>query len=846
MNTRSLLVGAVLIATAPFPAQAFEEQNEAMAWVAAKFADRSAAEAKPGWLEITDPGETILKQRSPGGPLKASGIPYAHGIYTGGVKRLTVHLAQPAKSFSAIAALDLNWRGRGARNERAVFSIEVEGKTMQPAVQVDGGGTGRPMTVLLNGATEFSLLVSPSSSDPRPVTGLWANAQVVLENGQSVWLDELPVAPLNTGPSRQPPFSFTYGGKASDRLLGSWEVARSSRSLDRDRTEYTVQWRDRESGLAVRAVAVSYGDYPAIEWTLFFRNEGRADTPVLENIQALDTVIERDGDGEFLLHHFKGSQTSPTDYEPRETSLIPGARADFLSEGRPTSKELCYFDVAWPGKALLIGLGWPGQWSAGFMRDGDRGLRLQAGQGHTHFRLHPGEEARSPLVVLLFSRGDWIRAQNTWRRWMLAHNSPRPANRPLGQAFWSCFNSLEFADIDERKNVEALDRLLAAGIKPDFWELDAGWYVNNGQWTNTGTWTADPIRFPHGLDSLLRAIHSRGLKTQVWFEPERVNRGTALWNDHPEWLLRCPQWEHTENATDPDRQAFRDNRLLNLGNPEARRWLVSLIDGYVRKGIDFYRTDFNFDPLPFWQAADAADPDRQGLTENKYVTGFLGYLDDLMRLHPNLMFDTCASGGRRIDLETLRRGFPVTRSDYFAEPAGAQNLTYGIAFWIPRYGTGTIGFDRYTNRSAWGPWPGIAWDLRRPGLDLGALRQMAEECRSLESYFYGDYYPLTEYHSTNDVWMAWQFDRPELGTGMIQAFRRADSAYDSAVLQLHGLVPDAEYEIVNLDRPGTTLRTGQSLLESGLKLSLPEAPLAQILLYRKLTKKNRSSLDGYR
>ena len=53
----------------------------------------------------------------------------------------------------------------------------------------------------------------------------------------------------------------------------------------------------------------------------------------------------------------------------------------------------------------------------------------------TRFKLHPGEEVRTPLVAVQFWRGDWLRAQNIWRRWMLAHNVPRPGGK-LPPANW--------------------------------------------------------------------------------------------------------------------------------------------------------------------------------------------------------------------------------------------------------------------------------------------------------------------------------------------------------------------------------------------------------------------------
>ena len=71
---------------------------------------------------------------------------------------------------------------------------------------------------------------------------------------------------------------------------------------------------DPKSGLQLRCVSVEYHDFPTIEWTLYFKNTSNSDTQILENIQPLDTRFERNGDGEFTLHHSKGTPVSPNDY----------------------------------------------------------------------------------------------------------------------------------------------------------------------------------------------------------------------------------------------------------------------------------------------------------------------------------------------------------------------------------------------------------------------------------------------------------------------------------------------------------------------------------------------------
>jgi hypothetical protein len=79
--------------------------------------------------------------------------------------------------------------------------------------------------------------------------------------------------------------------------------------------------------------------------------------------------------------------------------------------------------------------------------------------------------------------------------------------------------------------------------------------------------------------------------------------------------------------------ALLDGILLNLGHPEALRWLIEHTAKVItEQGIDLYRQDFNMDPLEHWRRAD--DPDRQGMTENLYVQGYLTFWGELRRRFP--------------------------------------------------------------------------------------------------------------------------------------------------------------------------------------------------------------------
>ena len=626
------------------------------------------------------------------------------------------------------------------------------------------------------------------------------------------------------------PFSFQLGELGSRAWLARATPTRSTRTLDAARTEQTLTWRDAQSGLEVRCVTVQYADFPAVEWTLHIKNIGTTDTAILSNIQALDGAFAGTTPGhDYVLHHNTGSVSRRDDYEPHITPLGPGATQRVAtSGGRPSESALPFFNVAWgsaaadsadPAAGVLIAIGWPGQWGADFVREGDGPLHVRAGQEQTHFKLHPGEEVRAPLIALLFYTGDPIDGQNAWRRWMIAHNTPRPGGDLMTHQIAGCSSHYfgEMAGADEASQITFIDRYRETGFDLDYWWMDAGWYPNRGGWPDTGTWEIDRARFPCGFRPISEHAHAQGVKTILWFEPERVRPGTWLDTEHPDWLLG----------------PIGEQKLLDLGNEAARMWLTDHVHALLEsEAIDLYRQDFNMDSLPYWRANDA--PDRQGISEIRHVTGYLAFWDELLRRNPKLRIDTCSSGGRRLDLETLRRSVPLWRSDYILEPIGVQACGFAIASWIPFTGTGVQSADLYSMRSWLSPYVNLLWDARNPELDYPLLRKLIEQWREIAPLYAGDYYPLTPYSLEKDAWLAWQYHDPAADKGAVQAFRRAESAEGAQQFKLRGLDPAAQYTWTDLDQPEQVNQvSGRELMEQGLLVAIAEQPGARIITYQR-------------
>ncbi len=758
-------------------------------------------------------------------PMKIGRREYTSGLSIHAPARIIIRLPMPGQKFSAVIGIDRNasMPGQGS----VVFKVLVADQEVFRSSVLRGADPGKKIDVELDGARQFVLEVEDAGDGIAFDTADWADARVTLQDGTVLFLGGAQSGNFNTAL----PFSFDYDGKPSTELLAEWNVDRAERKLDDRRTERVAVYTDPKTGLEVRCEAIVYHDYPTVEWTVYFNNRGSQATPILANIQGIDTMFTRGQSGEFTLHYQEGSTASPSEYQPLVKVLDAGASIKLApTGGRATSEYLPYFNLQWHGAGAIVALGWPGQWEATFQPHGARTIKVTGGQQSTHMSLQPGEQIRTPLTVVQFWRGNTVRAQNIWRRWMVAHNLPRPGGK-LPAPQWSATSAAQLAEMmmaNEENQIEFINRYLDHDLKIDFWWMDYAWFYYQGDDIRYET---DLGRFPRGLRAITDHARSRGVRSMVWFEPENRSASHRIWQQHPEWMLADGNWG-----------------LVDLGKPEALSWITDMVHGQLEKeGIDFYRSDYNTEPLRFWRKQDASD--RQGMTENKYITGYLAFWDELLRRDPDRMIDACSSGGRRNDLETMRRSVPLWRSDYnnvayvvfnyriaprHHLAKTLQNHTYGLSRWLPYFGTAARDDDLYIFRSGMCPAIVSAWDVRRNDIDFALLRRMTGQWRDVADYYLGDYYPLTPYSRSEEVWMAWQFDRPDLSGGLVQAFRRAASPMSAATFKLSGLVPDASYDVIDLDTDQSLTLTGAQLMDPGLPVAIENRSAAALVRYEKL------------
>ncbi len=663
----------------------------------------------------------------------------------------------------------------------------------------------------------------------------------------------------------QPPISFVHDRQGSSALLKNWPKKTETRQLDSIRTEHTVLWTDPKTGFQFRLEAVEFADSPVVEWTAYFKNDGKLDAPILEYVQALDVSFPVAGEGIPTILYSKGCGVMDT-YALQKKPLNQLESFQISSEsGGKTVETIPFFDIQTGGRGLIGALGWPGTWAINFSRPTEAAIAVTAGMGTTHLSLHPGEEIRTPEILLLPWEGDDIDAHNVLRRHILKYHTPqydgKPVVLPISHLGWGGMKTSTSLRLIEQITKENI------GFE-NFW-MDAGWYgadrpveefqeFGKEDWfLHAGNWRVNEVPHPDGkgLRPISDAAHAKGMKFLLWFEPERAVVGTPLTIQHPDWFIG-EVTTHFEGSTERPLVKFR---MFNFGNPEARQFMIdSMSDLITKEGIDVYRQDCNFALAPFWAQADTVD--RQGISQIRYAEGLLEFWDELRRRHPQLILDVVQRG----DLETISRAVDLSRADYAvspdADPIGAQVSTEGLAYWRPHFGTllQVRPSDTYHFRS--GMAPGLAFALfnvsgypNQVGSFIPVdfpfewMRVMVAQLKLTRPYYYGDYYPLLPCSANSDCatdpsqersagfeWAAWQFNRPEQSDGMIQAFRRDRNEQTTKNLRLRALDPAATYEITDLDAKAPTTVSGRDLMQQGLRVEMKDKREAAIILYKKV------------
>ncbi len=652
------------------------------------------------------------------------------------------------------------------------------------------------------------------------------------------------------------PISFTYNAR---KYISLAELECVSRELTETPAgaELNAVWQ-LDASVVIRVLARYNAEYGQSEYSVCFENNGAVPSKVLSGICALDTAFSGENP---LLRGILGDHQNC--YAPYETNL---AKQDAYLEstgGRATHVSFPYFDLVHGDGGTLIALGWAGVWSALFTGTSSGVKTVLRSNPSLNAVLLPGESVSTGLVVLLpYSGRSQDDAMNLWREWFIRCSMPRA---DVSGADITPFSTSNYAGDTGLPNSDGsiseqhftwkptLDKILAEDVAPDFRWFDAGWYfdpagntVETDWWGTVGSWELDRKKWPGStFRESVDEFHKHGIKTLVWFEPERVT--------HVEDLVK--------NCGYKKEWAIEAGGAItnNIGDPECLEWTANrIIQMMDENNVDLYREDNNANHNLTWlkldqeQTASLGMP-RYGVAENKSIIGHYRLWDrilDYCRTSGKCTYvDSCASGGGRNDIESLRRGVPFMRSDA-DRTTTALRLSMSSSFnqWVPFHGAATketvgeldvsagTGSDAYVYRASYLPIFNYSEAfVHNPDLDYDQMRQFIGEWKGIRHLLTKDMYVLTPWHARTDRfgWTAFAYDAPELGESLLLAFRMEDCEADVCAVRLPYAEEGAEYEILDVDTGKTNILPGAKLLE-GITLTLSEKRACLMYRIRKI------------
>ena len=580
-----------------------------------------------------------------------------------------------------------------------------------------------------------------------------------------------------------------------------------------------------------------YDDFNAVESLLWFENTGETNTGIISDI--------RDCHSEFTLPDVKSTSTA---YIPPKNSrsvitmqgMVDGyaytendklsatefsLHQEFLREGqtktfheigaRSSDGMMPFFDLCADNCGTMLSIGWTGSWTASFT-ECKEGIEASIGLKRTCFYLKKGERVRTASILAMEYSSSEDR-YNKFRKLIKAHYSHIACteNEKEGLLAFELWGGLPTDEMLRR-----LEQIKSHGIFFEETWIDAGWYGQcndcidafRGDWSkHTGEWDVNMRVHPDGLSDVAETAKNMGAPLMLWIEPERVCPGVPIAKEHPEWLL----------SSDSD-----DNLILYYGIEEAYQYISGVISDYVERfNMACYRQDFNVKLNSYFEKHD--EENRYGITEIKHIMGVYRLFDELHQRFPKLLIDNCSSGGRRIDIEMLKRSIIFFRSDYQCEfnltAEVVQVHNSGIQKYLPLSGCTTKRADVYSVRSAYSASFGEAFYSacfqNTTDEELDTLAKLIEEYKSIRKYFSKNFYDLGS--STFDLtsWTVWQFHDEEEDEGIIMAFRREESPFASFNVELNG-----EYTFTNMD-------TGEKVSGNSLEIVLNEKRSCTIIKY---------------
>ena len=285
------------------------------------------------------------------------------------------------------------------------------------------------------------------------------------------------------------------------------------------------------------------------------------------------------------------------------------------------------------------------------------------------WKLKKGEAFQTPEAVFVYSANGlnaMSQAFHELYRTRLARGKWRDEPRPILLNNWEA-TEMKFT---EEKILEIAKKGKEVGV--ELFVLDDGWFgARDHEQAGLGDWYVTNFeKLPSGITGLADKVTRMGLEFGLWFEPEMVNQDSDLYRAHPDWILHTPGRFLTQS---------RYQHVLDF----SRKEVVDYIHGLIRKvlseaKISYVKWDMNRNITECFSVGTPAD--EQGMVFHKYILGVYDLFDRLTKEFPDILFESCASGGGRFDPGLL----------YYAPQTWTSDDTDAIERLKIQYGTSLV------------------------------------------------------------------------------------------------------------------------------------------------------------
>ncbi|MBL1375929.1 alpha-galactosidase [Zobellella iuensis] len=490
--------------------------------------------------------------------------------------------------------------------------------------------------------------------------------------------------------------------------------------------------------------------------------------------------------------------------------------------------EVWGFHLAWSGNHRL---------RADVKSDGRRFVQAEALYAPGEIRLAEGESCSTPWLYASYSDAGLTGMSRQFHCFVRAHilNWPVAKSRPVHLNTWEGI----YFDHSPAYIMEMASRAAEMGVERFI--IDDGWFRGRDHdRAALGDWYLDERKYPEGLEPVIAHVKALGMEFGIWFEPEMINPDSDLYRAHPDWLLALPGYRQP---------AGRFQYVLDLQNPEVFGYLLARFDELLgRYHIDYVKWDMNRELV---QPGHEGRPAQHGQTLAVYRL-----LDELERRHPRVEFESCASGGGRVDYEILKRAHRFWPSDN-NDALDRQQIQRGMSYFFPPEVMGThIGthHSHSTRRELDIAFRGLTALFGHMGVELDPVKESEAERQGFARYIalHKQLRPLL--HGGEVV----RLDSPDpaqLIHGVVSPDRSEAVFYVgqltlpryalSGALRLPGLAADKRYRVELLERPacfdygvmkklplwvdGGCVAGGDWLAEAGLAMPVLDPQSAMVI-----------------